>query len=151
MSTKKSVSKPVSSKSTKTVSKPATAPKVVCTVESSEASEVGRHFEVFDTKLDAKEYFGRFSAKSPKAAASKAMSSILKRRKDAGISAKGKIHFSIRETTRGSNKKVRFYTGERVKSDNPYERKDADGNVLYSFEFVNKIYVDKEATQAHKA
>lgn len=144
----------VSKKST-TPSKSAKAPRKTAAAKKtspakSKASSVEddktRYFKASDPKMSKGESFGRFTGKTPKQAASKAFTSLVKERAEKGMPTKGKIHFSVTETTRGGKGKVGHYVGERVKLNPPTEVKIGDKVIRY--EYQNRVLVDKEANKA---
>ena len=88
-----------------------------------------RYFKIYDNGAE----HGRFKSKTPKQAASKAFTSIIK-----GLDKTKKIEFSIRECTRGSKCKVFSYVGQKLEYDNPIEV--TIGNKIVKFKHSNTIY-----------
>jgi len=79
---------------------------------------------------------GRFSGKKPKQAANKALTSILKQRKDPLKG--GKIKFKICECTRGSKCKEYSYVGQRKELTEPMDVTIGDKKITYRFQNVVK-------------
>lgn len=79
--------------------------------------------------------FGRYCGKTPKQAANKAFSSLVKRNKNIN----GIINFSIIECTLHSNKSIYKYTGERLNIENGFTRILRNNN-QFQYKFKNKIY-----------
>lgn len=85
----------------------------------------------FKIKLADSEFCSRITGSTPKQAASKALTLLINQKKKSGKSVKGKIAFTIKETTRGSKGKEYNYQGEKIKLKEPteYTIKSADGQV----------------------
>lgn len=92
----------------------------------------------FKIKLEDDKFCSRITGNTPKQAASKALTLLINQRKQNGKSVKGKLQFTIRETTRGSKGKEYTYMGEKVKLKQPttYTIKSASGEVK---EIVNRF------------
>lgn len=75
---------------------------------------------------------GRYVSDSPYAAAMKAASKLFLKAKDKKENKK-KIIFSLRETTRGSNKEVFKYEATQVKYDKPIIRNINGVEIVYKF------------------
>ncbi|AVL94555.1 hypothetical protein ma169 [Moumouvirus australiensis] len=96
-----------------------------------------RTFRCIDTKNG--ELFGHYVSQTPKAAASKAFTQMLR-----GANNKDKKYIIVlRESTQGSPKKTYFYEGQRVESDKPQKIKIDLGNgnqrtIVYNYRNVIK-------------
>ena len=92
----------------------------------------------FKIKLEDDKFCSRITGNTPKQAASKALTLLINQKKQNGKSIKGKVQFTIRETTRGSKGKEYTYLGEKVKLKQPttYSIRSANGEVK---EIVNKF------------
>lgn len=89
---------------------------------------------------------GRFSGKKPKQAANKALTTLLKARKEKGEGVEGELKFSIVECTRGRKNKQYFYTGQRVELSKPTEvtiKKEDGTKDTITYNYTNKVYKDK--------
>lgn len=86
------------------------------------------------------ESFGRFTGSSPKQAANKALTTIIR---DNGGNSKcvGKnFKFAMTECTRGCAKKSAMYEGSRTKLKNPTTIKIGDKTITYKYQNkLNKI------------
>lgn len=91
----------------------------------------------FKIKTGEDEYRSRITGHTPKQAASKALTLIVNDAKASGKTVKGKVCFTIRETTRGSRGKEYCYQGEKVKLAEPtrYSIRSSTGGVK---EIVNR-------------
>ena len=84
----------------------------------------------FKVKLpDDTEYKGRFTGLTPYQAANKALSKYFRNHENVNLTENNQILFSIKESTRGTNKKVYNYQGCRIKLETAisYTIKSADG------------------------
>ena len=92
----------------------------------------------FKIKLEDEKFCSRITGNTPKQAASKALTLLINQRKSQGKQVKGKVIFTIKETTRGSKGKEYSYQGEKIKLKQPttYQIKSANGEVK---EIVNKF------------
>jgi hypothetical protein len=84
----------------------------------------------FKVKLpDDTDYKGRFTGLTPYQAANKALSKYFRNQENVNLSDNNQILFSIKESTRGTNKKVYNYQGSRIKLETAisYTIKSADG------------------------
>lgn len=72
-----------------------------------------------------REFSGRYTGKTPRQAASKAFSKHVR-----GKAARGKVTFTVVETTRGSGDKERVYVAERVKLVTPTSYKLKSGKTI---------------------
>lgn len=93
---------------------------------------------------------GRFSGKKPKQAANKALTTLLKARKEKGETVTDKLKFSIVECTRGRKNKQYFYTGQRVELPNPTKvliKKEDGSKDTITYNFTNKVYKDKNPVE----
>jgi hypothetical protein len=92
----------------------------------------------FKIKLNDTEFCSRITGNTPKQAASKALTLLINQKKQQGKQGKGKIVFTIKETTRGSKGKEYSYQGEKVKLKQPttYKIKSSNGEIK---EIVNKF------------
>lgn len=92
----------------------------------------------FKIKISDNEFCSRITGNTPKQAASKALTLIVSQKQQAGKLTKGKIVFTIKETTRGSKGKEYVYQGEKVKLKQPttYEIRSPNGEVK---QIVNKF------------
>ena len=82
---------------------------------------------------------GRQSARTPKQAANKAFTAIIK---DNGNDISKSFKFTLRECTRGTKtQKERKYQGSRIKLNSPREVtvKNLDGNRTIKYEYMNKV------------
>jgi hypothetical protein len=78
---------------------------------------------------------GRYCGKKPKQAAKKAHTGICKIFAKNEHEIVGQIFFAVKETTKKSNKKFYFYTGERLKLEEPLTLKMKDGKeITYNFD-----------------
>ena len=101
----------------------------------------------FKVKLpNSEEYEGRFTGLTPYQAANKALSKYYRESK----SKKGKITFSIKESTRGSKRLVYHYNGHREKLKVPveYAIKSGDETRVITKNFKNKLTKIKKAELA---
>jgi hypothetical protein len=82
------------------------------------------------------EHYGRYIGKTPKQAANKAFSSLLKKKNNDEIKK-----FSIIECTKHSKKKIYNYYGKRELIEHPFSRKITRNNLIKEIEFTfrNKI------------
>jgi len=92
----------------------------------------------FKIKLNDNDFCSRITGNTPKQAASKALTLLINQKKQQGKAAKGKIVFTIKETTRGSKGKEYSYQGEKIKLKQPttYKIKSSNGEIK---EIVNKF------------
>jgi len=72
----------------------------------------------FKIKLDDNLYSSRITGNTPKQAASKALTLLIKQNQKEGKNI-DKINFTIKETTRSSKQKTYNYVGYRIKLDTP--------------------------------
>jgi hypothetical protein len=79
--------------------------------------------------------FGRYRGKTPKQAANKVFTSLVKRNQYNNEI----INFSIIECTLHSEKKIYKYTGERINIENGFSRISRNNN-QFQYKFKNKIY-----------
>lgn len=92
----------------------------------------------FKIKLNENEFCSRITGHTPKQAASKALTLIVNQKKQTGgKTPKGKIIFTIKETTRGSKGKEYMYQGEKVKLKQPTTYKIRSPNGDYK-EIINR-------------
>jgi len=91
----------------------------------------------FKIKLEDEKFCSRITGNTPKQAASKALTLLVNQKKQQGKSVKGKVVFTIKETTRGSKGKEYSYQGEKIKLKQPttYKIKSSNGEVK---EIINK-------------
>lgn len=82
------------------------------------------------TKFQNKDYTGVYKSNSPSGAASKALTQLCRVK---AIKGQCSMVISIRETTRGSKKKVFVYKANRVKLDKPIELAGR------KIEYMNKV------------
>lgn len=89
--------------------------------KSAKRSQKGgdRYFKLIDAKT--MKSFGRYIGDNPKQAASKGFTKLVKKLKEAGKKVEGKMTIYVRESTRGSNRKVYGYTASRKKLSTPQE------------------------------
>lgn len=92
----------------------------------------------FKIKISDNEFCSRITGNTPKQAASKALTLIVSQKQQAGKLTKGKIVFTIKETTRGSKGKEYVYQGEKVKLKQPttYKIRSPNGEVK---EIINRF------------
>ena len=95
---------------------------------------------------DSEKYEGRFTGLTPYQAANKALSKYYREQKK----KKGKITFSIKESTRGSKRLVYHYNGYREKLKVPveYAIKSGDETRIITKNFKNKLTKIKKAELA---
>ena len=101
----------------------------------------------FKVKLpNSENYEGRFTGLTPYQAANKALSKYYREQKK----KKGKITFSIKESTRGSKRLVYHYNGHREKLKVPveYAIKSGDETRVITKNFKNKLTKIKKAELA---
>jgi hypothetical protein len=99
----------------------------------------GKKKRTFKIKLNENEFCSRITGHTPKQAASKALTLIINQKKQGGGKlAKGKITFTIKETTRGSKGKEYVYQGEKIKLKQPttYKIRSPNGEMK---EIVNRF------------
>lgn len=91
----------------------------------------GSKKRTFKIKLADAEFCSRITGSTPKQAASKALTLLINQKKKAGKAQKGKLVFTIKETTRGSKGKEYSYQGEKVKLKTPttYSIKSSNGEI----------------------
>jgi|TARA_Y100000389_G_C17427902_1_gene500708 hypothetical protein len=87
------------------------------TVESSNVQESG----------------GRYTSKSPQAAAKKAASQLFKKAAKTKHKTKKQINLSLRETTVGSDKKIHEYVAKRIKLKTPKVIEIKGVKIVYKF------------------
>src|SRR5579883_1821915 len=85
------------------------------------------------------EEFGRYSGRTPKQAANKALTSIIKSNGGNQNCVGNKYNFVLRECTRGFKSKEKEYEGSRVKLDNPIIVKIKDGDKEICYKYLNKV------------
>jgi len=123
-------------------------------MSDSESEQKGgkRHFQYIDPEGSPS---GRYSGIKPKQAANKVYSALWRERKTKGKATTGKIKFAIRECTRGSKRKIYYYTGIRQKLDEPTEVQIQSGGggvpKTVQYNYSNKVMKDKEATEKANA
>lgn len=102
---------------------------VTDTVQEGGAKKSQAKKRTFKIKIEENEFCSRITGTTPKQAASKALTLLLNQKKKAGKAVKGKVSFTIKETTRGSKGKEYSYQGEKVKLKTPttYTIKSANG------------------------
>ena len=90
-------------------------------VQEGGSSKKASRKRTFKIKLNENEFCSRITGHTPKQAASKALTLIINQKKQqtGGKPVKGKIVFTIKETTRGSKGKEYVYQGEKVKLKQP--------------------------------
>ena len=106
----------------------------------------------FKVKLPSSEnYEGRFTGLTPYQAANKAISKYYREQEQK--KKKGKITFSIKESTRGSKRLVYHYNGHREKLKVPveYAIKSGDETRVITKNFKNKLTKIKKAELAELA
>lgn len=87
--------------------------------------------------------FGRYSGKTPKQAANKAFSSIIKLNGGNDEFVGNKYRFIIRECTRNYKPKEKEYEGTRIKLTNPIKVK-IGGTKEINYQYLNKVkYIAK--------
>lgn len=97
----------------------------------------------FKCIYDNKE-FGRYCGRTPKQAASKALTSIIKSNGGNNECVDKKFNFVLRECTRGYKSKEKKYEGSRVKLNDPIIVKisnkiNSDKDKTITYKFLNKI------------
>jgi len=102
-----------------------------------------RYFKMIDIKTGKS--YGRYTGETPKQAASKSFTKLLQKLKDNGKSMGGKsVTIYLRESTRGSNRKVYGYKASRVKLDKPQQLtivdKDSKEEKTITYNYRNKIH-----------
>lgn len=83
--------------------------------------------------------FGRYSGRTPKQAANKALTSIIKSNGGNKKCVGNKYNFVLRECTRGYKSKEKKYEGSRIKLDKPIIVNIKDGNKVIHYEYLNKV------------
>lgn len=80
----------------------------------------------FKIKIGEEKAYGRYTGDSPYQAANKALSELIRKKKNDGGSVTGKINFTLIESTKGSSNKEHNYTGKRIALKKPitYETKN---------------------------
>lgn len=68
-----------------------------------------RYFKIID--LDMNQTYGRFCGRTPKQAAQKAFTSLMRVNRIRGLPTSGNFHFAIKECTRGNVHRTFEYTG----------------------------------------
>ena len=106
----------------------------------------------FKVKLpDDTDYKGRFTGLTPYQAANKALSKYFRNQENVNITDNNQILFSIKESTRGTHKKIYNYQGCRIKLETAisYTIKSADGTErIITKQYKNQlIKIKKNATQ----
>ncbi|AGF85613.1 hypothetical protein QJ854_gp169 [Moumouvirus goulette] len=102
-------------------------------------SDNGRSFRCIDTKNG--ESFGYYISQTPKSAASKAFTQMIKNSNNKNK----KQVIVLRESTNGSPRKTYFYEGQRIELDKPQKIRinTGDGNekvITYKYKnIINKI------------
>lgn len=85
--------------------------------------------------------FGRYSGRTPKQAASKAFTAIIKNNGGSNNCINNNYSFLLRECTRGFKSKEKEYEGKRIKLDNPIcikiKSENNDKNIKY--QYLNKV------------
>jgi hypothetical protein len=96
-----------------------------------------RNFKLINSSTG--EYYGRYIGKTPKQAANKAFSSLLRKKY---IQNNEIINFSIIECTRYSKNKIYNYYGKRELNKNQFTKTILKNNLIKEFEFKfrNKIF-----------
>ena len=90
---------------------------------------------------------GRFSARQPKQAACKALTSIVKEYEI----GEDEVTFGIKETTKGSRNKTYWYNGSRERLEEPITLKIAnDKKIAYNYNNVVKIAPEPECLKPKK-
>lgn len=112
---------------------------------AKEGEKAERHFHL----IQEGEPKGLFCGKTPKQAANKAFTSIIKAGDDKLLNKE--ISFTIKECTRGTKHREYHYVGIRQKLDAPIEVQYGGGDKKIKFNFHNKIKkVKPEAKDAPK-
>jgi hypothetical protein len=108
------------------------------TLEGGAKKKKVNNKRTFKIKLNDSEFCSRITGNTPKQAASKALTLLINQKKNTGKSVKGKIVFTIKETTRGSKGKEYSYQGEKIKLKTPttYKIKSSNGEIK---EIINKF------------
>lgn len=125
-----------------------TATTAAASTAASAASEspATRYFKIVNEDGTTQ---GRFSGRKPKQAANKALTSILKERKETGKGTAGKVDFSIVECTRGSKHKQYSYEGQRKKL--PEKMTVTIDNKEIVYEYSNVVKKVPKAQEAKNA
>ena len=133
---KKAGSKRPASKSAKKAQKGGAVVRTARTADDGK-----RYFKLIDGNSHAAS--GRYTGETPKQAASKSFTKILKRFKDTKKPAPKQMTIYLCESTRGSNRKVYGYSASRVKLETPQELEIKDkvtGEVkTITYNYRNKI------------
>ena len=108
--------------------------------DQEEVQEGGKRKRFFRCMYDDNT-FGRFCGYKPKQAANKALTTILKQRKQDGESIFDEVGFSMVECTRGRPHRVSQYTGKRIQLDEPVVVEINTNGVSKKIEynFTNKV------------
>ena len=90
-------------------------------------------------------YIGIYVGKTPKRAACKALTGIIKKIKNDEFDSNNiSIKFGVRETTIGSMNKIYYYSGERHILDSPIMLNVNDRQVLYKYRNTVKYITENE-------
>lgn len=142
--------KPAAKKAGSKTAKPKAAKKAhksSKSTKSTKSSKSGetRYFKLIDPST--KKSYGRYTGATPKQAASKGFTKIVQSYKEKGTKVPAKLSIYLRESTRGSLKKVYGYSAARQKLDNPQTLNITDaktGQVKeIVYEYRNSIKKDK--------
>lgn len=100
-----------------------------------------RYFKLIDSKTGKS--YGRYTGETPKQAASKGFTKLLQKLKEKGKHAPKQSIIYLRESTRGSMRKIYGYEASRQKLDSPQELKIRDKETgqkkIITYHFRNKI------------
>jgi hypothetical protein len=135
---KKSGSKTTKKVSSKTTKKP--AKKVGKKKAKGGSAKNSRYFKMVNSKDMSTT--GRYTGETPKQAASKGYTKLIQSYKKDGKAIPSKTNIFLRESTRGSNKKIYGYSASRVKLDKPQTLQipDGKGDVKeITYHYRNKI------------
>jgi len=105
-----------------------------------------RYFKLINNTNGNNKTFGRYRGKTPKQAAKKAFSSLIKRNyNELNKSTNDNINFSIIECTSNSKNKIYNYFGKRLRVENPFTRTVYKNgkSIQIQFKFNNLVYMVK--------
>lgn len=101
-------------------------------------SEDKKKTRSFKIKLAEEKAYGRYTGDSPYQAANKALSELIRKKKQDGKATTGKINFTLIESTKGSSNKEHKYTGKRIPLKKPITYETKNG-VTVTKNFKNEL------------
>lgn len=108
---------------------------------------IRRNFQLYNKhRIYGGKWSGTYVGETPRQAAKKAFTALIKYKKEKGEDIEQEINFIIKEKTRTSSAKYYYYTGQRVKFDQPHivniGGHHAHGKQI-QFNYINKIHKRK--------